>query len=177
MHSGSGLRYQERQRLGFDAPPSAYPLEPVDPIPFQRARHGFVNTTTGGLVFRMSDFRLPGRMPIEMGRVYDSKLSYSLPPSRLRGPQEPRWNHDLGDSWILNYSACLIADGPGNYIMATPEGDLVRWLDQGGSYQRADKAPSRHMKLAEPNGPCAPQLRARVFPALKSLAGRGHAVS
>lgn len=107
--------------LGLDLPPSSYPLQPVDQIPFRGARHGFVNTTTGNLVFRMADLRLAGRMPIEIGRVYDSAISSYLPPPPPNQQFEPRWINDLGKNWILGYSAYLVVI-PGGVMMATPEG-------------------------------------------------------
>src|SRR5262245_54761484 len=57
--------------LGFAPPPPAYPLSPVDQAPFRGARHGFVNTSKGNLVFRVQDLRLAARLPLELNRVYD----------------------------------------------------------------------------------------------------------
>jgi hypothetical protein len=80
----------------------------VEQLPFHGAWHGYVNATTGGLVFRVVDMRLPGRMPLEIGRVYDSKISSSLPPPPPGMEAEPRWGADLGKNWILSYSGYLI---------------------------------------------------------------------
>src|SRR5262245_52921294 len=50
----------------------AYPLHPVDRLPFYGLPYGLVDTTTGRLAFRVDDFTLPGYMPIQMSRFYDS---------------------------------------------------------------------------------------------------------
>ncbi len=108
-----------------------YPVEPVEQLPYHGVRHGFVTTTTGGLVFRSWDMRLPGRMPLEISRIYDSKISDSLPPPPPGQEAEQRWDEDLGKNWIFAYSSYLVpfAVGP-DYRMATPEGDVVRWIRQ-----------------------------------------------
>src|SRR5262245_161625 len=46
-------------QLGFRPPPATYPLSPVDQKASRGARHGFVNTTLGNLVFRVPALRLP----------------------------------------------------------------------------------------------------------------------
>jgi hypothetical protein len=99
--------------LDIEAPPSAYPLAPVEQMIFRGARHGLVNTTTGTLAFRMTDLKLPGRMPIDFGRVYDTAMSASLPPPPPSQPWEPRWTTDLGPNWILGYAAYLVPETGG----------------------------------------------------------------
>ena len=134
------------------SPAGSYPVEPVEQLPYHGARHGFVGTTTGGLVFRMLDFRLPGRMPLEFSRVYDSKISDSLPPPPPGGDPEPRWDKDLGRNWIFSYSAYLVPYTVGNdYRMATPEGDVVRWLSQGNGTWLPQRAASKHVILEQIN--------------------------
>jgi len=136
----------------FELPPSSYPLQSVEQLPFHGAMHGFVNTTTGGLVFRMADLKLPGRMPIDFGRVYDSKVSSSLPPPPPGGPEEARWTQDLGKNWILGYTAYLVPSGA-NYTMATVDGDVIRWVPQGGGvYKPNNQTASKHLVL-ESTGP------------------------
>ena len=136
--------------LGFEAPPSAYPLQPVEQSLIHGVRHGFVNTTTGGLVFKVVDLRLPGRMPIEMGRIYDSKMSASLPPPPPGKGAEARWTADLGPNWIPSYSAYLIAT-LGGFKLVTPDGDRVDWELVSGSYVLAPPMPSKYLSL-EPGG-------------------------
>ncbi len=133
--------------LGFEAPPAPYPLKPVDQLPFRGARHGLVTTTTGALVFRVPELHLPGRMPLDFGRVYDSAISDALPPPPPNQEIEPRWTHDLGKNWILGYGAYLVPVS-GGVLMATEDGDLLRWVqDPGGSFHRQFDCPTRHMSL------------------------------
>jgi hypothetical protein len=54
---------------GGELPRRSYPVERVEQLPFHGAWHEFVNVTTGGLVFRMADLKLPGRMPLDFGRI------------------------------------------------------------------------------------------------------------
>jgi RHS repeat-associated protein len=131
----------------FELPPSSYPLHHVEQLPFHGAWHGFVNSTTGGLVFRMPELKLPGRMPIDFGRIYDSKVSDSLPPPPPGGEIEARWTQDLGKNWILGYTAYLVQSGV-NYTMATVDGDVIRWAPQGGGvYKPSNATASKHMVL------------------------------
>ncbi len=150
--------------MGFELPPPAYPLQPVDQLPSQGARHGLVNTTKGNLVFRVTDLRLGGRMPIEFARVYDS--SSASPPLMTVPPVSlPKWAEDLGSNWITSYSAYLlpvflqdpnspppfVAVGvtlPNGVLMATPDGDRLYWVEGAdGVFRPWRDVPSRHMKL------------------------------
>jgi RHS repeat-associated protein len=132
-----------------ELPPRSYPVEPVEQLPFHGAWHEFVNVTTGGLVFRMADLRLPGRMPLDFGRIYDSKISDSLPPPPPGGPAEARWDEDLGKNWILGFTAYLIPAGTG-FNMATTDGDVVRWAYQGsGVWKPLNGTASKHLVLEQ----------------------------
>ena len=138
--------------LGFDLPPASFPALPVEQLGFRGARHGHVNTTMGNLVFRMADLRLPGRMPIELSRVYDSSFSESMPPPPPSQQGNPRWTADLGDNWVLAYSSYLINTSSG-YTMATPDGDVIEWVSSGGgSYVREPDGPSPFVKVQNASG-------------------------
>ena len=71
----SEVRTGHRLRL----PPPTYPVEHVDQLPFHGAWHEFMNAKTGGLVFHMPELRLPGRMPVYLGRVQGSTPTWPLP--------------------------------------------------------------------------------------------------
>ena len=132
-----------KPELDGELPPPTYPVEKVEQIAFQGAWHGFVNTTTGGLVFRMVDLRLPGRMPIEFSRVYDSKLSESMPPPPPGRNAEQRTTKDLGRNWIPAYSSYLMYDTNG-LLMQTLDGDVIYWDNDGfGGYEMQNGVPSK----------------------------------
>jgi len=138
---------EPRADLGPDAPPPSYPLEEVNQNVFRGVRHGFVNTTVGNIAFGVLDLKLPGHMPIEFRRVYDSGITAYLPPPPPGQQNEPRWSEDLGPNWALGYAGYLIAIA-GGVVQATPEGDVLWWTEQtGGSFTRQFDAPTRHMKL------------------------------
>ena len=112
---------EPRADLGPDAPPPSYPLEEVNQNVFRGVRHGFVNTTVGNIAFGVLDLKLPGHMPIEFRRVYDSGITAYLPPPPPGQQNEPRWSEDLGPNWALGYAGYLIAIA-GGVVQATPEG-------------------------------------------------------
>lgn len=136
--------------LGFEPPPPAYPIHPVEQIAFHGTRHGFVNTTKGNLVFRATDLELRGRTPITSSRVYDSASGDAV--AQANPPMtDPRWTQDLGPNWILSYSDCLVPTTDG-YVMATADGDRIYWVAQSGNaFTRQTESPSRHMVLARTN--------------------------
>jgi RHS repeat-associated protein len=142
-----GVETGPQPDIDLEAPPSAYPLKPVEQIAFRGARHGLVNTTTGTIAFQTLDLRLPGRMPIEMTRVFDTSISIFMPPPPPQQQNEPRWTYDLGKNWILGYAAYLVPIG-GGVVMATPEGDLLWWNEgAGGVFTRQNDVPTKHAKL------------------------------
>jgi RHS repeat-associated protein len=142
-----GVETGPQPDIDLEAPPSAYPLKPVEQLAFRGARHGLVNTTTGTIAFQNLDLRLPGRMPIEMTRVFDTSISLFMPPPPPQQQTEPRWTYDLGKNWILGYAAYLVPIG-GGVVMATPEGDLLWWQEgQGGVFTRQHDVPTKHAKL------------------------------
>ena len=138
-----------KPELGFEVPDSSYPLFPIEQAPFRGARHGFVHTTVGNLAFQVWSLRLPGRMPIEFGLVYDSAISTSMPPPPPSQAGNPRYAHDLGKNWVMGYSGYLIV-AAGAMLMATENGDLIYWTDQGGGvYAQQNPSPSIHWQLVK----------------------------
>lgn len=97
---------EPRADLGADAPPPSYPLEEVNQNVFRGVRHGFVNTTVGNIAFGVLDLKLPGHMPIEFRRVYDSGITAYLPPPPPGQQNEPRWSEDLGPNWVCSSPKC-----------------------------------------------------------------------
>ena len=96
--------------LGFELPPADPPVHPVNQSATRGLPHGLLKTSTGTLAFRMWDLKLPGRMPIAFGRLYDSALADFLPPPPPGQKWEPRWDQDLGKNWILGMTAYLISE-------------------------------------------------------------------
>ena len=144
---GIVVEEEPRPEIGLDVPPATYPVRSVEQSPISGAEHGFVKTTTGTLVFGIDDLGVPGRMPINLGRVYDSKFSSAFPPPAPGAKLEPRWTQDLGENWILGFSSYLLST-QGGYDMATPEGDLIEWQFSGGTYSKTVDVPSPYLSLA-----------------------------
>lgn len=134
--------------LGFEPPPPGYPFKPVEQIPLSGARHGFVSTVSGNLVFRVDDMRIGGHIPLEAYRVYDS--SSSAPVSGASPAlTSPRWSEDFGPGWIFSYAGHLVPTVDG-VMMATPEGDRIYWQSgTAGVFHKKDPCPSAHVQLVQ----------------------------
>src|SRR5712691_7029682 len=138
----------------------AYPLQPVDRLPFYGLPYDLVDTTTGRLAFKINDLVLPGRMPIIMSRFLDSWGPIDLPaplPDRLG-----RYGADLGPDWSFAYSD-YIQPVPGGYVLAKAEGGPIKFVPESSgssTYKKERDFPSNHLKLKIVNDTTIDESRA-----------------
>jgi len=80
-----GLPTVQDPAAGLRSPQAGYPLRPLDRLPAYGLPYGLLDTTTRRLAFRVDDLTLPGYLPIQISRFYDSGGNTDIP-SPIEGP-------------------------------------------------------------------------------------------
>ena len=144
---GPGLSAEVDSPVPLPDPAGVFPFVPLDRDATEGLRHGYVQTTSGRFGFATTDLRLPSRVPLSIGRVYDSGLMDSIP--GVPNEENPRVQRDLGPNWILRPSSVLIRTNTG-FTLLTDEAGLVPYVpvgDGSGVYVPQPDRPSRFGRL------------------------------